>query len=149
MDKDFQTKKPVYTFQSSSETLFSIQLLDFKTSLLEAVEELRLRRDAEIHYEDQINKIVLEKQELEWQKETLQHQTETSNKQHKEAMAAYKKQGKYQLVVETKEKEIDGLKEILKTLQISNYTLQKKLNEMVSNCKNYITVEERLQEFLP
>lgn len=44
MDKDFKTKKPDYTFQSSSETLFSIQLLDFKTSLLEAVEELRIRR---------------------------------------------------------------------------------------------------------
>ncbi|KYO21969.1 coiled-coil domain-containing protein 73 isoform D [Alligator mississippiensis] len=154
MDKDFKTKKPDYTFQSSSETLFSIQLLDFKTSLLEAVEELRIRRDAEIHYEDQINKIVLEKQELEWQKETLQHQTETSNKQHKEAMAAYKKQvqarlftveeekGKYQLVVETKEKEIDGLKEILKTLQISKYTLQKKLNEMDQKLQLHLMAKE-------
>uniref|UniRef100_A0A8C3SXS9 Coiled-coil domain containing 73 n=1 Tax=Chelydra serpentina TaxID=8475 RepID=A0A8C3SXS9_CHESE len=116
MDRDFKTT-PAYTFQSSSDTLLSIHLLDFKTSLLEAVEELRVRRDAEINYEDQINKIIMEKQELEWQKETLQHETETLNKQHKEAMAAFKKQGKYQLAIETKEKEIDGMKKTLKTFQ--------------------------------
>ncbi|XP_066853623.1 coiled-coil domain-containing protein 73 isoform X8 [Anser cygnoides] len=99
-------------------------------------------KETEINYEDQISKIVVEKQELEWQKETLQHQTDMLQQQNKEAMAAFKKQlqarmfameeekGKYQLAVETKEKEIDGLKETLKALQISKYTLQKKLNEM-------------------
>uniref|UniRef100_A0A8D0HFA6 Coiled-coil domain-containing protein 73 n=1 Tax=Sphenodon punctatus TaxID=8508 RepID=A0A8D0HFA6_SPHPU len=129
MDKDFKTEVSTYTFKSSSEALLCIQLLDFKTNLLEAVEELRMRRNAEIHYEEQISKIVVEKQELEWQKETLQHQAETLNKQHKEAMAAFKKQmcslekiiyfGKYQLAVETREREIDGLKETLKTLQVN------------------------------
>ncbi|XP_039392265.1 coiled-coil domain-containing protein 73 isoform X1 [Mauremys reevesii] len=154
MDRDFKTTTPAYTFQSSSDTLLSIHLLDFKTSLLEAVEELRVRRDAEINYEDQINKIIMEKQELEWQKETLQHETETLNKQHKEAMAAFKKQlqarmftmeeekGKYQLAIETKEKEIDGLKKTLKTLQISKYTLQKKLNEMDQKLQLHIMAKE-------
>ncbi|XP_066853634.1 coiled-coil domain-containing protein 73 isoform X17 [Anser cygnoides] len=86
-------------------------------------------KETEINYEDQISKIVVEKQELEWQKETLQHQTDMLQQQNKEAMAAFKKQlqarmfameeekGKYQLAVETKEKEIDGLKETLKALQ--------------------------------
>ncbi|KAM7164070.1 coiled-coil domain-containing protein 73 [Macrochelys suwanniensis] len=145
---------PAYTFQSSSDTLLSIHLLDFKTRLLEAVEELRVRRDAEINYEDQINKIIMEKQELEWQKETLQHETETLNKQHKEAMAAFKKQlqartftmeeekGKYQLAIETKEKEIDGMKKTLKTFQISKYTLQKKLNEMDQKLQLHIMAKE-------
>ncbi|CAM5150045.1 unnamed protein product [Natator depressus] len=154
MDRDFKTTTPAYTFQSSSDTLLSIHLLDFKTSLLEAVEELRVRRDAEINYEDQINKIIMEKQELEWQKETLQHETETLNKQHKEAMAAFKKQlqartftmeeekGKYQLAIETKEKEIDGLKKTLKTSQISKYTLQKKLNEMDQKLQLHIMAKE-------
>ncbi|NXY31522.1 CCD73 protein, partial [Pomatorhinus ruficollis] len=139
---------------SPSETLLSIRLLDFKTSLLEAMEELRIRRETETNYEDQINKIVIEKQELEWQKETLQHQTDSLQQQNKEAMAAFKKQlqtrmfameeekGKYQLAVETKEKEIDGLKETLKALQISKYTLQKKLNEMDQKLQMHLTAKE-------
>uniref|UniRef100_A0A8B9CMP0 Coiled-coil domain containing 73 n=1 Tax=Anser brachyrhynchus TaxID=132585 RepID=A0A8B9CMP0_9AVES len=133
MDEGFKPHTLDSNLQSPSETLLSIRLLDFKTSLLEAIEELRIRRETEINYEDQISKIVVEKQELEWQKETLQHQTDMLQQQNKEAMAAFKKQGKYQLAVETKEKEIDGLKETLKALQISKYTLQKKLNEMVRN----------------
>ncbi|NXJ68672.1 CCD73 protein, partial [Rostratula benghalensis] len=140
--------------QSPSETLLSIRLLDFKTSLLEAIEELRIRRETEINYEDQISKIVVEKQELEWQKETLQHQTDTLHQQNKEAMAAFKKQlqarmfameeekGKYQLAVETKEKEIDRLKEALKALQISKYTLEKKLNEMDQKLQMHLTAKE-------
>ncbi|NXP72140.1 CCD73 protein, partial [Ramphastos sulfuratus] len=146
--------------QNPSETLLSIRLLDFKTSLLEAIEELRIRRETENNYEDQINKIVVEKQELEWQKETLQHQMDTLHQQNKEAMAAFKKQlqarmfaleeekGKYQLAVETKEKEIDGLKEALKALQISKYTLQKKLNEMDQKLQMHLTAKEEHQKKL-
>ncbi|KFZ67513.1 Coiled-coil domain-containing protein 73, partial [Podiceps cristatus] len=154
MDEDFKTQALDSTLQSPSETLLSIRLLDFKTSLLEAIEELRIRRETEISYEDQISKIVVEKQELEWQKETLQHQTDMLHQQNKEAMAAFKKQlqarmfameeekGKYQLAVETKEKEIDGLKEALKALQISKYTLQKKLNEMDQKLQMHLTAKE-------
>ncbi|NXP30275.1 CCD73 protein, partial [Leiothrix lutea] len=139
---------------SPSETLLSIRLLDFKTNLLETIEELRIRRETETNYEDQINKIVIEKQELEWQKETLQHQADTLQQQNKEAMVAFKKQlqarmfameeekGKYQLAAETKEKEIDGLKETLKSLQISKYILQKKLNEMDQKLQMHLTAKE-------
>ncbi|NXW90196.1 CCD73 protein, partial [Alopecoenas beccarii] len=160
MDEDFKTQAFDSTLQSPSETLLSIRLLDFKTSLLEAIEELRIRRETEISYEDQISKIVVEKQELEWQKETLQHQTDTLHQQNKEAMAAFKKQfqarmfameeekGKYQLAVETKEKEIDGLKEALKALQISKYTLQKKLNEMDQKLQMHLTAKEEHQKKL-
>ncbi|NXF46310.1 CCD73 protein, partial [Oceanites oceanicus] len=157
MDEDFKTQALDSTLQSPSETLLSIRLLDFKTSLLEAIEELRIRRETEINYEDQISKIVVEKQELEWQKETLQHQTDTLHQQNKEAMAAFKKQlqarmfameeekGKCQLAVETKEKEIDGLKEALKALQDQKLQMHltakeehhKKLNE-VERC--YATI---------
>ncbi|XP_066853636.1 coiled-coil domain-containing protein 73 isoform X18 [Anser cygnoides] len=104
-------------------------------------------KETEINYEDQISKIVVEKQELEWQKETLQHQTDMLQQQNKEAMAAFKKQlqarmfameeekGKYQLAVETKEKEIDGLKETLKALQEANMrreiaTIKNELNSL-------------------
>ncbi|KAI1232820.1 hypothetical protein IHE44_0006663 [Lamprotornis superbus] len=118
MDEDFKARALDSTLPSPSETLLSIRLLDFKTSLLEAIEELRIRRETETNYEDQINKIVIEKQELEWQK------------------------GKYQLAVETKEKEIDGLKESLKALQISKYTLQKKLNEMDQKLQMHLTAKE-------
>ncbi|CAN8213614.1 unnamed protein product [Coccothraustes coccothraustes] len=154
MDEDFKAQALESALPSPSETLLSIRLLDFKTSLLEAIEELRIRRETENNYEDQINKIVIEKQELEWQKETLQHQTDTLQQQNKEAMAAFKKQlqarmfameeekGKYQLAVETKEKEIDGLKETLKALQISKYTLQKKLNEMDQKLQMHLTAKE-------
>ncbi|XP_005064601.1 coiled-coil domain-containing protein 73 [Mesocricetus auratus] len=131
-----------FTLQSSSETMASIQLLDFRTSLLEALEELRIRREAETQYEEQIAKIIMETQELKWQKETLQNQKEALIKQHKEAMGVYKNQlqmkmcaleeekGKYKLATEIKEKEIEGLKEALKTLQVSQYSLQKKVSEM-------------------
>lgn len=44
MDEDFKTQALDSTLQSPSETLLSIRLLDFKTSLLEAIEELRIRR---------------------------------------------------------------------------------------------------------
>ncbi|NXC72718.1 CCD73 protein, partial [Anhinga anhinga] len=154
MDEDFKTEAFDSTLQSPSETLLSIQLLDFKTSLLEAIEELRIRRETEINYEDQLSKIVVEKQELEWQKETLQHQTDTLHEQNKEAMAALKKQlqarmfameeekGKHQLAVETKEKEIVGLKETLKALQISKYTLQKKLHEMDQKLQMHLRAKE-------
>ncbi|XP_066043341.1 coiled-coil domain-containing protein 73 [Chamaea fasciata] len=154
MDEDFKAQALDSTLPSPSETLLSIRLLDFKTSLLEAIEELRIRRETETNYEDQINKIVIEKQELEWQKETLQHQTDTLQQQNKEAMVAFKKQlqarmfameeekGKYQLAVEIKEKEIDGLKETLKALQISKYTLQKKLNEMDQKLQMHSTAKE-------
>ncbi|XP_031463044.1 coiled-coil domain-containing protein 73 isoform X2 [Phasianus colchicus] len=69
-------------------------------------------------------------------------------------MAAFKKQlqarmfameeekGKYQLAVEIKEKEINGLKETLKELQISKYTLQKKLNEMDQKLQMHLTARE-------
>ncbi|NXN34849.1 CCD73 protein, partial [Rhinoptilus africanus] len=50
--------------------------------------------------------------------------------------------GKYQLAVETKEKEIDGLKEALKALQISKYTLEKKLNEMDQKLQMHLTAKE-------
>ncbi|XP_052551420.1 coiled-coil domain-containing protein 73 [Tympanuchus pallidicinctus] len=189
MDEDLKMQPLDSTIQSPSETLLSIRLLDFKTSLLETIEELRIRRETEINYEDQLSKIVVEKQELEWQKvtfmvlilkqwntrkldtvtwgklhsnscvlclalETLQHQTDTLQQQHKEAMAAFKKQlqarmfameeekGRYQLAVEIKEKEINGLKETLKELQISKYTLQKKVNEMEQKLQMHLTARE-------
>ncbi|NXD67640.1 CCD73 protein, partial [Eolophus roseicapillus] len=104
MDEDFETQPLDSTLQSPSETLFSIRLLDFKTSLLEAIEELRIRRETEINYEDQISKIVVEKQELEWQKETLQHQMDTLQQQNKEAMAALKKQLQARMMAMEEEK---------------------------------------------
>ncbi|XP_072475335.1 coiled-coil domain-containing protein 73 isoform X2 [Notamacropus eugenii] len=154
MDKDFTTESTPYSLQSSSEPLFSIQILEFKASLLEALEELRMRREAEIQYEEQIRKIIIEKQELQWQKENLQHQKETLTKQHKEAMALFKKQlqtrmcameeekGQYQLASEIKEKEIEGLKETLKGLQVSKYSLQKKVNEMEQMLQLHLLAKE-------
>lgn len=44
MDEDFKPQTLDSNLQSPSETLLSIRLLDFKTSLLEAIEELRIRR---------------------------------------------------------------------------------------------------------
>ncbi|XP_072615173.1 coiled-coil domain-containing protein 73 isoform X2 [Vulpes vulpes] len=162
MENDFKSDSSSSTFalQSSSETMFSIQLLDFKTSLLEALEELRMRREAETQYEEQIGKIIMEIQELKWQKETLQNQKETLAKQHKEALAAFKKQlqmkmcaleeekGKYQLATEIKEKEIEGLKETLKALQVSKYSLLKKVSEMEQKVQLHLLAKEDHQKQL-
>ncbi|XP_070482693.1 coiled-coil domain-containing protein 73 isoform X2 [Equus przewalskii] len=162
MENDFKTESSssTFTLQSSSETLFSIQLLDFKTSLLEALEELRMRREAETQYEEQIGKIIVETQELKWQNETLRNQKETLAKQHKEAMTVFKKQlqmkmctleeekGKYQLATEIKEKEIEGLKETLKALQVSKYSLQKKVSEMEQKVQLHLLAKEDHQKQL-
>nr|XP_056707912.1 coiled-coil domain-containing protein 73 [Euleptes europaea] len=160
MDEGLNKEATAYTLQNSSEALLSIQRLDFKTSFLEVVEELRMRREAEIHDEKQISKFIIEKQELEWQKEALQYQIETLNKQHSEAMTTFKKQfqarilaveeekGRYLLAEESKEKEIEGLKETLKMLQISKYTLQNKLNEMEQTLQLHMLAKEDHQKSL-
>ncbi|XP_035797405.2 coiled-coil domain-containing protein 73 [Amphiprion ocellaris] len=120
----------------------SLQLLEFKTHLLEVVEELHIRRNAEERFEDQISKLVLEKQELEWEKESLQNQIETAANQNAESLSNVKKQfqaklrtteeekGKYQVIAELKDKEINSLKEELKALQLLKYNLEKKSNEL-------------------
>ncbi|XP_078538591.1 coiled-coil domain-containing protein 73 [Lissotriton helveticus] len=143
-----------HAFRGSSDTLLSIQLLEFKTSLLEAVEELRLRRDAQIQYEEHTSQIMMEKQELEWKNDSLEQQSESLKKQHTESVTALKKQlqakicameeekGQYKLAAETKEKEITGLKDDLKALQISKYTLQKKLNEMEQKVQLTMSAKE-------
>ncbi|XP_064168485.1 coiled-coil domain-containing protein 73-like isoform X2 [Anguilla rostrata] len=95
----------------------SIQVLEFKTSLLEAAEELHIHRDAETRFEEQINKFVMEKQELEWEKESLQHQIDTLVHQHNESLAAQKKQ--FQAMIA----EIEGEK-------LFKCSLQKKLSEL-------------------
>uniref|UniRef100_A0A3Q3MAA0 Coiled-coil domain containing 73 n=1 Tax=Mastacembelus armatus TaxID=205130 RepID=A0A3Q3MAA0_9TELE len=86
-------------------------------------------QDAEARFEDQLSKLVLEKQELEWEKESLQHKMETMANQHTESLTNVKKQfqakirdieeqkGKYQVSAELKDKEINNLKEELKSLQ--------------------------------
>ncbi|XP_023784241.1 coiled-coil domain-containing protein 73 isoform X3 [Cyanistes caeruleus] len=48
MDEDFKAQALDSSLPSPSETLLSIRLLDFKTSLLEAIEELRIRRDQKL-----------------------------------------------------------------------------------------------------
>ncbi|XP_020651261.3 coiled-coil domain-containing protein 73 isoform X1 [Pogona vitticeps] len=158
MDEGLNEETSTYNLQNSSEALLCIQRLDFKTSLLEAIEELRMRRGSEISYEEQIHKLVVEKQELEWQKEALQQQKEVLNRQHTEAMAAFKKQfqarmfameeekGKFLLAKEAKERETEGLKETLKKLQISKYTLQKKLNEMEQKLQLHLLAKEDQQK---
>ncbi|XP_062917722.1 coiled-coil domain-containing protein 73-like isoform X7 [Mobula hypostoma] len=132
-----------YNLQSPAPALLClVDQLEFKTSLLEVVEELRICRAAESRYEEQISNLVVEKQELEWQKESLQHQYNALSSQHEEAVFALKKQfqtqinaveeekGKFQLTLESKEREISGLKEELKVLQVSKYNLEKKLSEL-------------------
>ncbi|XP_077596228.1 coiled-coil domain-containing protein 73 [Stigmatopora nigra] len=119
-----------------------LHLLEFKTHLLEAVEELHIRRDAETQYENQISKVVLEKQEIEWKKESLQNQMITAAKHHAESLINVEKQcqikirqreeekGKFQVISELKEKEISNLKEELKSLQLLKYNFEKKANEL-------------------
>ncbi|XP_060543639.1 coiled-coil domain-containing protein 73 isoform X2 [Pantherophis guttatus] len=163
MDEDLNKEIAAYSLQNSSEALLSIQLLDFKTTFLEAIEELRMRRDSENLYEKQISKHVAEKQDLVWQKEAVQHEKGALKKQHAEAITTLKKQfqakmiameeekGKHLLAVESKEREVEGLKETFKNLQISKYTLQKKLNEMEHKMQLYNSSKEdyqkRLNEF--
>ncbi|KAK2841853.1 hypothetical protein Q5P01_012053 [Channa striata] len=117
-----------------------LQLLEFKTHLLEAVEELHIRRDAETRVEDQLSKLMFDKQELEWEKKSLQQQIETLKNHHTNSLTNIQKQakirnieeekGKYQVSVELKHKEIINLKEKLKSLQLQKYNLEKNSSEL-------------------
>uniref|UniRef100_A0A3P8SFZ6 Uncharacterized protein n=1 Tax=Amphiprion percula TaxID=161767 RepID=A0A3P8SFZ6_AMPPE len=80
----------------------------------------------EERFEDQISKLVLEKQELEWEKVQLF----TWNKEYFNKYTL-KISGKYQVIAELKDKEINSLKEELKALQLLKYNLEKKSNELV------------------
>ncbi|XP_068117430.1 coiled-coil domain-containing protein 73 isoform X2 [Hyperolius riggenbachi] len=143
MDKDeMETESISYTLKGTSETLLPLQLFEFKTHLLEAVEELRMGRFSKIQYEEQISKILMEKQELAWRNESLSSKEEILEKRHQDALAALKKQfqakmctveeekGWFQLTAETKEREILGLRQEIKVLQLSKYNLQKNVQEM-------------------
>ncbi|KAM8750813.1 coiled-coil domain-containing protein 73 isoform 2-T2 [Acanthopagrus schlegelii] len=126
--------------QTESGGTILLQLLEFKMHLLEVVEELHIRRHAETRFEDQISTLVLEKQELEWEKESLQHQSETMANQHTESVMNVRKQakirhmeeekGKHQVSAELKDKEINNLKGELKSLQLLKYNLEKKSSEL-------------------
>ncbi|XP_060892975.1 uncharacterized protein LOC132973503 [Labrus mixtus] len=128
--------------QTGSGNTILLQLLEFKTHLLEIVEELQIQRDAKTLFEDQISKLVLENQELEWEKASLQHQTETVTNQHTEALMNAQKQfqakisnieeekGIFQISAELKDKEMINLKEAMKSLQMLKYNLEKKANEL-------------------
>ncbi|XP_059392668.1 coiled-coil domain-containing protein 73-like [Carassius carassius] len=136
-----QPKTPNIAVENDGRTI-SLQVLEFKTSLLEAVEELHIHRDAERRYEEQMCKLVLEKQELEWKKESLQSQISRMSNENSESLAAVRKQfqaqirkiegekGKTQLAAELKDKEIISLKEELKHLQLLRYSSEKKLGEL-------------------
>uniref|UniRef100_A0A8C5LCY9 Coiled-coil domain containing 73 n=1 Tax=Jaculus jaculus TaxID=51337 RepID=A0A8C5LCY9_JACJA len=139
-----ESSSPSFTLQrSSSETIVSIQLLDFKTGLLEALEELRMRREAETQYEEQIAKIIMEAQELKWQKESLENEKEALVKQHREAMEGFKKQVSFLMVdkhsipytLRRQERENGEQKVQLHLLAKEDY--HKQLNE-VEKC--YVTV---------
>ncbi|KAA0724502.1 Coiled-coil domain-containing protein 73 [Triplophysa tibetana] len=97
--------------------------------------------DAEKRYEEQICKLVLEKQELEWQTESLRNKISRMSNENSESLAAVKKQfqaqirkmegekGKIQLTAELKDKEIMSLKEELKLLQEQKLQLQTQLKD--------------------
>ncbi|XP_069821881.1 coiled-coil domain-containing protein 73 [Dendropsophus ebraccatus] len=160
MDKDeMDIENSSYTLKGSSETLLPIQLFEFKAHLLEVVEELRIGRVtdytlAKIQYEDQINKILMEKQELMWKYESVSNQEEIVEKKHNDSLAALKKQlqakmclieeekGRFQLTAETKERENISLREDIKTLQIAKYNLQKKVQEMEQKLQLHILAKE-------
>ncbi|XP_028814656.1 coiled-coil domain-containing protein 73 [Denticeps clupeoides] len=128
--------------QAADCSVLSVRVLELKTCLLKAVEELHIHRDAESRHEQQINKLVLEKQELEWNKESLQSKIETMTSQHSEAVASVKnkfqarikeieeEKGKYQLAAELNNKGVNSLKEELKLLRLEKYSLEKKLSEL-------------------
>ncbi|XP_023672039.1 coiled-coil domain-containing protein 73 isoform X12 [Paramormyrops kingsleyae] len=131
----------------------AVQVIQFKASLLEAMEELRFHRQAEMDFEERISQLLLEKQELEWQKESFQHQTDMLLNQNTESVTALKKKfqarikgleeekGKYQVTVELKDKEIRTLKEELKLLKLSKCSLQKTLSELQAEMNKKLSEE--------
>ncbi|CAJ1057551.1 coiled-coil domain-containing protein 73-like isoform X2 [Xyrichtys novacula] len=78
--------------QTGSGSSVMLRLLEFKSLLLEVIEELQIHRAAKMLFEDQISTFMLEKQEMEWEKESLQNQKERAANQHTEALINMQKQ---------------------------------------------------------
>ncbi|XP_056908407.1 coiled-coil domain-containing protein 73-like [Takifugu flavidus] len=137
---DPDPSRPLDCGQSNRDSAILLQMLDFKTHLQEAVEELHARRDAAARFEEQMGELVTENRELEWAKERLQHQRETVAKQHAESVDSVEKKfqakmksieeekGKCEASVEIKDKEINSLKAELKSAQLLKVNLEKRIS---------------------
>ncbi|XP_075921441.1 coiled-coil domain-containing protein 73 isoform X2 [Petromyzon marinus] len=114
------------------QSLFSsVRQLHFKTSLLEMVEELRMRRESERHFEEKFNQMITEKQELEWQKETLASKRESLLREHLEEITKINKQFKSKL-------------ESLEAEKLSVHSLGKKLADQDQKLQLQMLGRERV-----
>uniref|UniRef100_S4RUS1 Coiled-coil domain containing 73 n=1 Tax=Petromyzon marinus TaxID=7757 RepID=S4RUS1_PETMA len=140
------------------QSLFSsVRQLHFKTSLLEMVEELRMRRESERHFEEKFNQMITEKQELEWQKETLASKRESLLREHLEEITKINKQqfksklesleaekNKFQFLSEAAEREVNILKDKIKAQNLSVHSLGKKLADQDQKLQLQMLGRERV-----
>ncbi|KAL4830418.1 hypothetical protein H8958_020247 [Nasalis larvatus] len=146
MENNFNTESSsTFTLQSSSETLFSIQLLDFKTSLLEALEELRMRRlqmkmyaleeEKELELNKKINEEITRIQE---EKQTLERDNELQREKVKENEEKFlnlqneheKALGTWKRHAEELNGEINKIKNELSSLKETHIKLQEHYNKL-------------------
>ncbi|XP_078452986.1 coiled-coil domain-containing protein 73 isoform X4 [Lampetra planeri] len=134
----------------------SVRQLHFKTSLLEMVEELRMRRESEHHFEEKFNQMITEKQELEWQKETLASKRESLLTEHLEEISKINKQfksklesleaekNKFQFLSEAAEREVNILKDKIKAQNLSVHSLEKRLADQEQKLQLHMLGRERV-----
>ncbi|XP_061420499.1 coiled-coil domain-containing protein 73 isoform X2 [Lethenteron reissneri] len=134
----------------------SVRQLHFKTSLLEMVEELRMRRESEHHFEEKFNQMITEKQELEWQKETLASKRESLLTEHLEEISKINKQfksklesleaekNKFQFLSEAAEREVNILKDKIKAQNLSVHSLEKRLADQDQKLQLHMLGRERV-----
>ncbi|XP_070535291.1 coiled-coil domain-containing protein 73-like [Ptychodera flava] len=118
-----------------------INYLKFRDNLYEVIEELRIRRSTDSENEERIKQLVTEKHELERKLETEIASNKTLSDQHEQEIIDAKKHSedkihqleddkqKLALLVERTEKEVTGLKNEIRTLMLSKYSLEKKIKE--------------------
>ncbi|XP_069105903.1 myosin heavy chain, cardiac muscle isoform-like [Argopecten irradians] len=126
---------------SSEFHLNQVDSFRFRTSLIEIVEELKLRRKNEAENEERTQMLIKEKHELErkidvdanriknLQDENSKGLTETKRKFEEKMRVLEEKARQDSVQKESLEKEMEAMKDELRRLQLSKYTMEKLLRD--------------------
>ncbi|XP_070208194.1 uncharacterized protein [Littorina saxatilis] len=117
-------------------------ILRLRSSIVEIIEDIKLKQTAEKDNEDRINRLLAEKYELErklecdkWSRQTVaeKHQQESIHvKQQCEdkLRTLEEEQKQFQIMKSCAEKEMKAMKEEARTLQLTKYKLEKRVKEL-------------------
>nr|XP_022329392.1 coiled-coil domain-containing protein 73-like isoform X2 [Crassostrea virginica] len=148
-------EKTNFEVENDDGRLSTVECLRLKNSLVEILEELKLRRTNDKEYEQKIKKAAEEKYDLNRKyegeilrlneaREKYQKQIHDAERKYKEKLSQLEDQLKQQMVFKScTEKEINILKEEIRNLEVVKYTLEKDLKEQERKLQLYVQSSEQ------